>query len=126
MDVPEYNNILKDIIYNLIEIKKHKIKVEKKNNINKCIDIINQDLNIINKLDIIKSLNKKEKNNHDKLLNVTYKQAKHLYFLIIKYKKRTINKKKSYIFGTNLKNIIYYIELFNNCIRLLSEFYNKK
>lgn len=123
MDIIEYSNILKDIIDNLIVIRKYKTKPEKQNNINKCINIINKDLNIINRLGTIKKLNKNEKINYDNLLNVIYEQIKHIYLLIIKYKKRIINRKKTYIFNTKLKNIIYYIELLNNCIQSLPNFY---
>lgn len=122
--ISDYNNILNEIVSNLIEIKEYKSKIEKKKKIDKCIKLMNYDLNIINKLDKIKTLNKKDKNSHDKLLNIIYEQLKNLYFLNIKYKKRILKHKKPLLFGTRLKNILYYIELLNSCIILLPYYYN--
>lgn len=123
--INDYIYILDDIITNLIEIKIFKSNIDKKEKIEKCINIIKNDIYIIDNLGLIRKLNKKDNKNYDKLLKNIYNQLKQINFIIIRYKNRIKRNNKTWFlyFRTNLKEIIYYLDLLNNSIKWLPNYH---
>lgn len=123
--IDNYIYILNNVITNLIEIENIKTKIDKKHKIEKCINIIKNDLYIINNLGPTRKLDKKDKKYYDKLLKDIYDQLKHVNSKIIIYRNRIKQNNKIWFicFRTNLKDIIYYLDILNNSIKWIPNYH---
>lgn len=123
--INKYILILNNVINNLIEIKELKSKIDKKDKIEKWINIIKNDLNTINNLGLPRNLNIKDKKGYDNLLRDIDEQIDQVNNKIIKYKNRIKqNNKILFIyFRTNLNDIIYYLDILNNTIKWIPNYH---